>query len=216
MQGFRPVLYILTIAVGAMALSAHAASVTTPVPFTSQAPFGSWASPWQDFCEEASLVMAVHFRWGMPLTPEIANLEMQIIKQFEEIVFKRYKDTSIEESALVLQKLFGFDGVRTRLVASMDDIRAQLALGHLVIVPVSGRMLGNPYFTSPGPRYHMLVVRGFDDATKEFITNDPGTRRGNGFRYRYSTLFTALHDWNNGNVEQGEKRIMVVEKRVTK
>lgn len=160
--------------------------------------------------------MAVHFRWGVPLTPDIASIEMQIIKQFEEIVFKRYKDTSIEESALVLQKLFGFDGVRTRLVVSADDIRAELALGHLVIVPVSGRMLGNPYFTPPGPRYHMLVVRGFDDATKEFITNDPGTRRGNGFRYGYSTLFTALHDWHNGNIEQGEKRIMVVEKRVTK
>ena len=39
----------------------------------------------------------------------------------------------------------------------------------------------------------MLVIRGFDG--KNFITNDPGTKRGKNFKYPYARLMDALHDW---------------------
>jgi hypothetical protein len=72
-----------------------------------------------------------------------------------------------------------------------------LVSGKLVIIPAAGRLLGNPNFSGQGPIYHMLVVRGFDNKTGEFITNDPGTRKGEGYRYKYSVLINAIHDWSH-------------------
>lgn len=211
MQLFKRAAYISAIAVLFPLFFADASTVIH-VPFTSQAPFGNWARPWQDFCEEASLVMAAHFVLRLPLTPQAAAAEMQIIKRYEELVFGRSKDTSIEETAGILRGLFGFKNVSTKVIASGEDIKKELAAGRLVIMPAAGRMLKNPYFTAPGPLYHMLVIRGFDDARNVFITNDPGTRRGEGFAYNQKVLFAALHDWNGGKVLEGQKRIMVVGK----
>ncbi|MBI2053343.1 MAG: hypothetical protein HYT41_01180 [Candidatus Sungbacteria bacterium] len=192
-----------------LASSAHAA-VLAPVPFTSQAPSGDWREPFQNFCEEASVVMAVHTVWGVRLTPEIAELEMRLIQRYEDLVFGRSKDNSIEEMAAVLRTLYGFKGVETRVIRSSDEIKDELRQGAIAIAPAAGRLLKNPYFRAPGPLYHMLVIRGFDDVDGSFVTNDPGTRRGNGLRYPQARLFDAIHDWNGGDVLHGEKRIMIV------
>ena len=186
------------------------AAVIIPVPFTSQAPSGNWAQPWQDFCEEASVAMAVHFLWKAPLTPSFAETEMQIIKQYEQIVFGDYKDTTADQTASILKNLFGFKHIRIRSVSVSADIKKELSAGNIVIVPTAGRMLKNPYFTPPGPLYHMLVVRGFDEVKHTFITNDPGTRKGNGLAYDQEVLVRAIHDWNAGDVLNGEKNVIVV------
>lgn len=180
------------------------------VPFTSQAPFGNWAQPWQDFCEEASVVMAAHFLWSAPLTPKLADAEMQIIKQYETLAFKKHKDTSADQTAAILMHLFGFKNIRTRLVTASSDIKEELSQSNIIIAPAAGRLLKNPYFTPPGPLYHMIVITGYDDERGVFIANDPGTRRGKSFVYQQDLLFDAIHDWNNGDVLNGEKKIIVV------
>ena len=186
------------------------AAVLVNVPFTPQAPSGDWREPFQNFCEEASVVMVAHTIWGVSLTPEIAELEMRLIQRYEDLVFGRSKDNSIEDMAAVLRALYGFNGVETRIIRSADEIKDELLQGAVVIAPAAGRLLKNPYFRAPGPLYHMIVIRGFDDADGSFVTNDPGTRRGNGLRYPATRLFDAIHDWNGGDVLHGEKRIMIV------
>lgn len=182
------------------------------VPFTAQAPFGNWAQPWQDFCEEASVVMVAHFVLGLPLTPAVAEQEMQIIRQYEELVYHRSRDTSADETADILRKLYGFKDVRVVSVAASEDLKKELAAGRLLIVPVAGRLLKNPYFRAPGPNYHMVVVTGYDDARGVFIANDPGTRFGKGYAYGQHLLFGAIHDWNGGDIARGEKKMIVVGK----
>ena len=183
-----------------------------PVPFTSQAPFGNWAEPWQDFCEDASVVMAAHFLRGAPLSPKLAETEMQIIKQYEKLAFKKYDDTSAAQTASILKNLYGFNIIETRRIESVSDITKELMQGKIVLVPTAGRLLKNPNFKAPGPVYHMVVIRGFDDAKHTFIANDPGTRKGNGYVYDQELLFHAIHDWNNGDVMRGEKNIVVAGK----
>jgi hypothetical protein len=79
-----------------------------------------------------------------------------------------------------------------------------------VIVPAAGRLLGNPYFTAPGPIYHMLILRGYT-ASNQFISNDPGTKRGESYVYSVDTIMNAMHDWNNGEeITEGAKRVLVV------
>ncbi|KKR45570.1 MAG: hypothetical protein UT82_C0026G0013, partial [Parcubacteria group bacterium GW2011_GWB1_40_14] len=93
---------------------------------------------------------------------------------------------------------------------TVDTIKRELAAGNPIIVPAAGRELGNPYFTSPGPLYHMLVIRGYTSDDK-FITNDPGTRRGEEYTYKFDILMNAIHDWNGGDVINGKKVIIVLE-----
>lgn len=157
--------------------------VVLSVPFAVQAPFGDWSQPWQDFCEEASVVMVAHFVWQLPLVPGMAELEMQIIQQYENVVFRRNRDTSAEETASILRKLYGLKNISVQSVGSTAGIKREIQNGKPVIVPAAGQMLENPYFKAPGPLYHMLVITGFDDAKNIFITNEPGTRRGESFAY---------------------------------
>ena len=191
--------------------SSRAAKVIS-VPFTSQAPYGNWAEPWQSFCEEASIVMTAHYLWNVPLTPFFAELEMQIIKQYEDLAFGRSKDTTIEETAIVLRNLYGFKDIETRKTRFPDDIKSELKEGRMVVVPVAGRMLFNPFFVPPGPDYHMVVIRGYDDARDVFIVNEPGTRHGEAYEYSVAVLFEAIHDLNDGDVFNGGKRILVAGK----
>ena len=89
------------------------------------------------------------------------------------------------------------------------QIKEQIAQNNPVILPAAGRELKNPNFKAPGPLYHMLVVRGWLSDGR-IITNDPGTRRGEGYIYDKSVLWDAIHDWNGGNVASGQKVMIVV------
>jgi hypothetical protein len=107
--------------------------------------------------------------------------------------------------------------VLTGSSVTRDAILDELRMGNAVILPAAGRLLGNPYFRSPGPAYHMLVIRGYQPATffspERFITNDPGTRRGEEYIYDVDTLLRANHDWTGSGdtIVQGMRAILIVE-----
>ena len=72
----------------------------------------------------------------------------------------------------------------------------------------------NPYFRVPGPLYHALVIVGYDDAKKEFITHDPGTRRGENYHYSQEIIWNAAHDFpgKKSDILEGAKNIILVKK----
>lgn len=184
--------------------------VNLAIPFTSQAPFANWDAVHEEFCEEASSVMAAAFVLGKPMSgPDDAEARLQDVKRFEEGRFGYFEDTTAEETALILREHFGIGAVSVVPDPTIPAMREALASGKAVILPAAGRELGNPYFTQPGPLYHMLVVKGY---TKDgrFITNDPGTRRGANYLYDASVLLNAVHDWNGGDVMNGRKVMIVV------
>ena len=84
--------------------------------------------------------------------------------------------------------------------------------GNIVIVPANGRVIGNPYFNPPGPARHMVVIRGYDPVTKEFITNDPGTERGENYRYPEAVLYNGIRDYPTGYHKPivEDKKVMIV------
>ena len=198
-------------------VDSESATVDIRVGFAAQAPFGVWDELHGEACEEASMAMAVkHFR-NETITPH--TLDQDILKLVAWQTERGYKiDANAQE---VVEILKGFYGVTARLVdnPSIDDIKLELRRGNLVIVPAAGRDLGNPYFQNPGPIYHMLVIRGFDE--HDFITNDPGTRHGEGYRYAQNVLYSAIHDWQHAlaadgvmtdaEIRQGRKVMVVIE-----
>jgi len=186
-----------------------AQSVNLNVPFTSQAPSGNWDLPFKEACEEASIIMVDKFYKNQSFQNASATEdEIKKIVEFEEQKLGFRLDTNAEQTAKILREYLGYANVRVKYDITVEDIKEELNQGRPVIIPAAGRMLGNPYYRQPGPPYHMLVVKGYTQT--KFITNDPGTRHGKDFTYSFDTLYNAIHDWNNGDVENGRKAMIVV------
>lgn len=178
------------------------------VPFTTQSPYAEWTEQDNESCEEAAALI-VHYYWqDKTFTKDIAKQELQSIVDFENDYFGFYKDTNAEQTAEFIRELWGYERVDVKYDITIDDIKKEVAQGRPVILPAAGRMLGNPNFRSPGPLYHMLVVKGW---TKNMIiTNDPGTRKGEGYQYEPEVLYNSIHDWNDGDVDNGRKAMIVI------
>lgn len=171
------------------------------VPFTAQAPFGEWSDPrQQDGCEEASAVMAMAWVRGTTLNATTGKEQILAIADWESANYEgNYHDTSAEDTASrIFNEYFVYRKVRVEHDITADDIIAELSAGNLIVTPMNGQALGNPNFTSPGPERHMLVVIGYDPVKDQFITNDPGTRQGKGYRYDRDVFMSALRDYPTG------------------
>lgn len=164
------------------------------VPFTTQAPGANWDADHEEFCEEATVVMAGRFFTNRPISSTAdAESALQAVKQWELDNLGFYFDTTAEETAAMARGVYGLNVV-LKTNPTITDIKQALAEDKLVIVPAAGRQLGNPNFKAPGPIYHNLVLRGFTKDGK-FITNDPGTRKGEAYIYDQSVVMNAMHDW---------------------
>lgn len=191
-------------------------SLISDVPFTVQARFGEWNDPvFQNGCEEASLVMIRHWLSGKPLTQEIAKQEMLALVRFEDRWLGHSVDTSATDTLKLFQDYYGVTAGEVRMDIKSADIRTALADGAVVIVPANGRKLHNPHFRQPGPERHMLIIIGYDVSVKQFITNDPGTRYGEGYRYSEDVLFDAIDDYPTGKhlpIQIHRKAMIVMQK----
>lgn len=182
------------------------------VPFVVQAPLGNWSWPWQDFCEEASVIMAYSYVTGRSPDRITSALEMLRLAIFELKTFGYEKDTGLVETDRMIREYYKYEKTRIVERPSIDFIKAEIQKGNLVIAPVAGQLLKNPYFVPPGPRYHMVVIRGFSGSS--FIVNEPGTRNGEAFRYPMATVMGALHDFVPlpEEITKGRKAVLIVEK----
>jgi len=168
--------------------------VNLAVPFTSQAPTANWEQPFQDACEEASILMTVYYYQNkkMPSALEVESILNSMVDWQAEFMNGTH-DITVEETGQLAQGFFDYQAkVIPNLTA--EKIREFLRMGQPMIVPANGHILDNPYFSGDGPDYHMLVVKGF--VGDKFITNDPGTKRGADFIYTEENLLAAIADWD--------------------
>ena len=125
--------------------------------------------------------------------------------EFQVKEYGGHYDLDAERIAKLIRDYYKYNNVEVFYDIGIEDIKQELAKGSVVIVPAAGRRLKNPYYTPPGPLYHNLVIKGYDDRTQEFICNDPGTKRGRNYRYKYQVVYNAMHDWGGSR-----KAIIVV------
>jgi hypothetical protein len=186
-----------------------AAKVNLAIPFTSQAPYAVWDPPHNEGCEEASTFMVAKFWLKEKISgPEEADKAILAIEKWETEHLGYWEDTNAADTVKFINGYWPTLSAEVKPLSSMDDVKRELSAGNPVIIPTNGRLLGNPYYTSPGPRYHMLVMKGYD--SKGFITNDSGTRRGADYRYSGSTVFNAAHDWQGHEVADGAKVYILI------
>ena len=189
-------------------------SLNLAVPFTSQAPTGNWEQPFQDACEEASVLM-VDYYYGNKKFSTAESVEKMLIEMvsWQEENMRGAIDMDISEVAYFAKNYLGYD-YQIINNPSIEDIKAYLNKGQPVIVPAKGKVLANPYFSNGGPTYHMLVIKGYVDG--KFITNDPGTKRGADFIYTYQNLMSAIFDWDHeSSSTTGTPKALVLFKKLS-
>ena len=213
--------------------------VNLAVPFTPQAPFAVWDDLHNEACEEASLLMVHYYLTGKTFTSQIADQEIIKLVDWQKKNWGGHYDLSLENLAKLAREYFGYQKIRTpdksgnlvfgneenyipkiKILTDPDfeEIKKELSNGNPIIAPMAGRLLKNPYYRQPGPYYHMLVIRGYQN--DEIITNDAGTRRGQDFRYQKEVFFNALHDWpgplgstkDDVDILKGRKAILIIER----
>lgn len=188
----------------------------TRVPFTVQAPNAEWNNPlFQDACEEASMIMAEAWVNKKTLSRDGVKKEIESLALFEKKHFGQAVDTSLVDTNSILREYFSLKTIEIKKNIVIDDMKRALALGRIVIVPTDGRKLKNPHFKQPGPERHMVVVKGYDRVTREFIVNDPGTHKGEGYHYNEDILYEAILDYATGDhapVTSTDKVMLTVRK----
>jgi hypothetical protein len=188
------------------------ADLLLPVPFTPQAPTGNWDTIHNEDCEEASAIMANAYYNGpkdAKLSASYVESQLTKLTDWEMQNFGYNLDVTSEETVKMIEASYGLQA-KILYGFTEDEIKNELAQNHLVLLPANGQMLGNPNYKQPGPKYHMLVIRGFTSTT--IITNDPGTRNGLNYPYSFDTLYKANGNWSHADnkVDLSQKNIIVV------
>lgn len=168
-----------------------ATDLNWPVPFAMQAPFSNWDMPYQEMCEEASLILAAKYFKNEPISKQIMDDELTKLREWEETTLGFYTDSTAEEVKFMGEETLGLE-IEVSENVTVENIKTQLNNGYLVLAPTAGRELHNPFFKQPGPLYHMLVIRGYND--KNFIVNDVGIGKGEAYQYPFHIVLNAVHD----------------------
>lgn len=186
------------------------------VPFIIQAPSAQWDDKrYQDACEEASMLMA-HLWMSDKSTPSKKKTEKMLEDIFlaEKEFFGDSLDTSATDTAKFIRDHYGYSASVMEGVA-LFDLYNVIAEGNIIIAPTDGRKLNNPNFSGGGPERHMLVITGYDSKKKQFITNDPGTRKGKNYKYKVDVLYNAIRDYETGTkkeIEGVKKNVIIIKK----
>lgn len=188
---------------------ARPASYNLKVIFIPQAPFKVWDATHEDTCEEASMLMLKAYVDGTDaMTIDDMERKIQAVVAYEQEKYGDFKSTDAARTAEVMRDDLGLRGAEVVAIASIDDVKREIAAGNPVLLPAAGKLLKNPNFKNGGPLYHMLLAKGYTPS--RIVTNDPGTRLGADYAYDDDVLWNAIHDWNGGDVGNGAKVMIVV------
>lgn len=182
--------------------------------FIPQAPEKNWDQPWQDACEEASLLTLKYYYSGK--TPDVATMvaDYQLLFSFESDN-KLKHDINIDNMSTISSQYLD---LTPNIIENptIKDIKKELSLDHPVIITANGKTLykENKNFRSGGPWYHSLVILGYDDNIQKFIVHDVGTQHGAYFKYSYNLLLDSIHDFpvsgKKEEIDTGAKRVLVL------
>jgi hypothetical protein len=187
------------------------------VPFTSQAPTGQWSdNRQQNDCEEAAVLIGAKWMTGEAMgSTEDKLAQLLTLSNLAESMFGTYVDSSAADTLKLFQKYTKTTTSTVKYDVSMTDIKKELAAQHVLLAPMNGQALNNPNFTGAGPERHFLAIIGYDDKAGMFTTQDPGTRKGENYRYKYETLFAAMRDYPTGDhnkIVSNRRAIIIVTK----
>lgn len=178
---------------------AELTQVSLAAPYISEAPDNNWTGPWKNACEEASIAMADYYYRGR------RSVDANTAKNYMWNLFTKqnqlYGSNADADAVRTLKLITDHSSFWGEIVdqPTITDIKKELQQKRPVISLHYGFALQNKNipFLATGSSYHMMLIIGYDDATKEFIANDPGDMKiGLNHRYGYDLFMKTLHDFD--------------------
>lgn len=186
------------------------------VPYTVQSPFLQWGAndPHQEYCEAAAVLMVGRYYRGDSypndrIPPPDADQAMAQIVAWERQQWPGVLDLSLDR---VGQVGHNFYPMRPHVAeATLEAVKAALAAGHPVLLPVNthGGPQGKPISPNFGSQavYHVLVLTGYDGTS--VYANDAGFSQGQNFRYDWPVLVAAMDAQSSLQNPQSQGRVML-------
>lgn len=184
-------------------------SVDLSVDFYPQSPFWKWGPIFEDTCEEASLLLALNYiRWDYMNRIQFRDELLKIV-DWQNKNFWYFKDTSVEQTAEILKRMYNFQNLEIINNPEISDIKQAISDGNIVIAPLYAIWL-NPNYGWSWPDYHFVVIKWY--TKNSFITHDVGTKKWENYVYNQNTLYNRIHDYHSTDIELGDKKIIILKK----
>ena len=196
-------IFILGILLAPVVSAQAAEKINLPVPYIPEAPDGLMIKPWNNSCEEASMAMLDAYYFGNHANTIAKTKAKQAILNYiniENKIFGYNANTNAAEMAKLISGYSHYYEAEVKTNPTLEEIKIELEAGRPVIALLYGKNLNNPRipFARTGSYYHTIVIKGFDNKTKEFIVNDNGDfSKGLDLRYSYDTIMDALRDYDH-------------------
>ena len=174
------------------------ADIILEVPYVNEAPSGFFGGQWKNACEEASIAMVDAYYAKKLITIAEAENFMRMLFKRQDILYGSNANSDAARTAEIINKYSSFGAV-VKQYPTLEDIKKEINAGRPVITPNYGFGLKNPDipFLGTGSSYHMEVIIGYNDVTKEFITNDSGDiKNGIAHRYDYELFMGTVRDYD--------------------
>ncbi len=165
------------------------ASAVLPVPYSVQAPGNNW-KVFENACEEDALLMYHDFLEGDGRTDlPVAEVDpaLRAMQKWQVDNWGAEKDLTIDRTGQLALAYYSYH--YEVIPATQDNIIAEVASGHPVIVPVMTHSLQNPNY-GPQTVYHELLIKGYK--ADGVIANDGGVKEGKNWFYSWSILWSAI------------------------
>lgn len=188
------------------------------VPYTSEIPLGSWVKPWNNACEEATIVMAESYYFGnQTMDKKTAVKYMTPLFGIQNKIFGGNADTDATRTAKLINNYLAVSAtIKTN--PTLEEIKEQLRAGKPVVSFHYAKNIKNPHYRwrAGGSYYHVVLLVGFDDNTAEFFVHDSGDDVSGAYhRYSYDLIMNTLHDFNHKTRKaDGPARVLFTDSRV--
>ncbi len=178
--------------------------------FFSQAPYGNRNQPYQDACEEASLLIWRYYLKNLNKTKAEYNTDLLAMVALEMEMLWYFESTTIMEMKQIINRRDPTLHARIIEHPTIRDIEKEISQDNVVVAPFYGKWLKNPHYALWWPEYHFLVIKGYDQTN--FITHDVWTLRWANREYTKTIIMENIHDRNRTDVRMWAPRILILEK----
>ncbi len=178
--------------------------------FFSQAPHGNRNQPYQDACEEASLLIWQYYLNNITKTKAEYNKDLLAMVALEMEMLWYFESTTIMEMKQIINRRD--PTIKAHIIEhpTIRDIEREISQNNVVVAPLYGKWLKNPHYALGGPEYHFLVIKGYNQAN--FITHDVWTSRWENREYTKNIIMENIHDRNRTDVRMWAARILILQK----
>lgn len=193
------------------------------ITFYSQFPLdiATWVKyeePYQNFCEEASLLNWYYFLTGKNPDLEEYNLDLLKLKELEDILFDGwYMHTSLQDT---LKLLIAFQADEQQIFwdiienPDVNIMKENISKWNPIIVPVYGKWLSNDLFIWWWPLYHNLLIKWYTE--QNFIVNEVWVSKWDWYNYNIQELMENIVNYDENlypdNFKKWKKEILILYK----